>query len=223
MFALTPLLAADIWEFAPFLIIMVLWGLQAINQFIVKNREAAKQQQGPRPARNPAGADAQRDEVETFLREVVKRREVDGPARKVKPREMAEPREMEVELIRPEPEVTRRLVQARPTEASERLKKRQQAEAQAERRAANPQSNVELADERMAQHMQEIFDHKVGSLRVEDVIESDTAISEMSALRQQAATSSVTAAGLGAMLTDQQNLKQAIVLMEILKRPEERW
>ncbi len=217
MFAFTPLLAVDFWEIAPFLILVVLWGLQAINQFIAKSREAAKQQRDPRPDKNPAGAGAQRDEVEKFLREVVKRREVDGPARKVKPREM------EVELIPPEPEETRRLVEARPTEASERLKKRQQAEALAESRASKPQSNVEMADERMAKHMQEIFDHKVGSLRAEDVIESDAELSEMASIGEQVATSSVTAAGIGAMLADQQSLKQAIVLMEILKRPEERW
>lgn len=217
IFANAPLLAVDFWELAPFLVLVVLWGLQAINQFIVKNREAAKQQRAPRPDGNPAEADAQRDEVETFLREVVKRREVDGPARKV------QPREVEVELIPPEPKETRRLVEARPTEASERTRKPLQAETLAEKRVTNPQSNVELADERMAKHMQEIFDHKVGSLRVEDVIESDAEISEMGSIREQVATSSITAAGLGAMLTDQQNLKQAIVLMEILKRPEERW
>ena len=64
----TPLLAVDFWEIAPFLVLVVLWGLQAINQFIAKSCEAAKQQRGPRPAKNPAGAEAQRDEVEKFLR-----------------------------------------------------------------------------------------------------------------------------------------------------------
>lgn len=220
MFAFAPLIAFDLWEALPIVVVVVLWILGAVNQFITKNREAAaKQRAGQNQAgAPPQGADAQRNEVEEFLRDVVKRRGKDGPPRKVKPREM------EVELLEPEPEETRRLVQARPTEASIRLKKRLADEVRGKsRKPPKPQSNVELADERMVKHMQEVFDHNLGTLTADSITEAEDVTQGASAFRQKIATSSITAAGLGAMLRDQQSLKEAIVLMEILKRPEERW
>lgn len=224
MFALTPLFAVDLLEILPIVVVVVLWVLGALNQFVSKNREAAKQRQRPnRPAGQPPGADAQRDEVEEFLRDVVKRRGKDGPPRKVKPQEL------EVEIIEPEPQQTRRLVEARPTEASKRLKRQLEEQARASRtpsksrKPPKPQSNVELADERMVRHMQEVFDHNLGTLQDDSITEAEVVPDVHSPVREQIARSSISAAGLGSMLRDQQSLKEAIVLMEILKRPHERW
>ncbi len=213
MFATVPLLAFDIMDFAVYAVVLVIMVIGWINQLIAKNREAAQRgRRPPRPAREVAGAGDQRDEVEEFLRDVIKRRERGGPSR-----------EPEVELIEPQPETTRRLVEARQIDDAPRMKKRLPKPKRATKSRPKPQSKVELADERLATRMHDVFDHQAGSLDDGSAPVEREDIFAQPQFKQQIATSSVTAAGLGAMLRDQQNLKQAIVLMEILKRPEERW
>jgi len=216
MFAIMPLLAANFMDFAIYIVIFVFMVIGWINQMIVKNREAARKRPA-QPVGEPAGAGAQRDEVEEFLRDVIKRRQGGNPPR-TRP-----PRQAEVEWIEPQPEAPRRLVKGRkPGHSSLRENPPQQPKPTPEPRP-NPQSNVELADERLASRMHNVFDHHVGSLDAPSAAEEKENLFQQPQLKRQIATSSVTAAGLGAMLSDQRNLKQAIVLMEILKRPEERW
>ncbi len=217
MFAIVPLLA-DFLDWAPIVVFLVITVMGAINQMISKNREAIqKKGRPPRPAGQGAGAGAQRDEIEQFLRDVVQRREGGGPPRKVPPQVR------EVEIIEPPEKGPRRLVEARQEFDSTRKRKRAQKQKPASKKRSKPQTKVELADERLTKRLHSVFDHEVGSPHVDSGVDEKVSIFQQPQFKQQIATSSVTAAGLSAMLTDQQNLKQAIVLMEILKRPEERW
>ncbi|NUQ65391.1 MAG: hypothetical protein HUU20_23230 [Pirellulales bacterium] len=71
---------------------------------------------------------------------------------------------------------------------------------------------IDQTDERMVAHLHKVFDHEVGTLR-----HSQAQVQTDSPLPQ------TTAAGLAAMVGDPVRLRQAILMNEILQRPEHRW
>ena len=72
--------------------------------------------------------------------------------------------------------------------------------------------DIEQADERMAEHLHQVFDHQVGTLQRGQI-----------QLQVQAPLPQTTAAGLASMVSDPVRLRQAILLNEILERPVHRW
>jgi hypothetical protein len=90
------------------------------------------------------------------------------------------------------------------------------------------QSKVEQADERMTSHLHEAFDHRLGQLEGQGskLIGTTVASTKSAALPQQtppAGDSSDLAARVAQMMRTPADLSAAIVLNEILKRPEDRW
>jgi hypothetical protein len=89
-------------------------------------------------------------------------------------------------------------------------------------RAEHLADDIVRADEEMEQHLQKAFSHRVGTLT--DVQKATT--TQGPATDKE--TSVVVAAGSAAnaiagLLADPKNLRQAVILNEILKRPENRW
>ena len=89
-----------------------------------------------------------------------------------------------------------------------------------QRRAGELGQQVGSADKRMEQHLQEKFQHKLGKLQT---TAKDAPPEKPPSPSQPPAFPATTAAGLAALLADTQNARQAIILSEILRRPEERW
>lgn len=77
--------------------------------------------------------------------------------------------------------------------------------------------NVDQADERMSQHLHQAFDHSLG-----DISAPSTATTADDRSGASAATENLAAEVL-ALLRDPQQVRKAIVLREILDRPEHRW
>jgi hypothetical protein len=207
--------------------------VSVVGQMIAKWREAqqqaqrrAQQQQRPaRPAAGPqrppgqqgrpagAGQDPLKDEIGEFLRRAAERR-TGGPAqaggRPAPPPPVAPVPPQAARPSRPAPAPTRpspRPVQAqvvRPT-APPRVVERPVV-------LDHLTSELELVDEEMEKHIHDVFEHRVGTLT--------RAQSEAIA---KAVGTPTAALGLAAMLRDPLSLRQAIVLNEILHRPEHRW
>ena len=91
-------------------------------------------------------------------------------------------------------------------------------------RAATLVSPVERADENVADHLHSVFDHGLGSLS-SGAPGGAAAPPDQSYFAGGAAlpAAQVGAAGFAALLANSQNLAQAIVLNEILQRPEHNW
>lgn len=73
-------------------------------------------------------------------------------------------------------------------------------------------ADIARDDAERAAHLKQVFDHQVGRL-------ADTSAQQASPATKEPAA----AASLAALLANPQSLKQAIVLQEILNRPEQRW
>jgi hypothetical protein len=92
--------------------------------------------------------------------------------------------------------------------------------------ASRGQSKVEQADERMSSHLHEAFDHRLGRLEGEGVKLSGTTVAAgraASKTTQPPPAPSEIATRIAQMMRTPADLSAAIVLNEILKRPEERW
>jgi hypothetical protein len=77
---------------------------------------------------------------------------------------------------------------------------------------------IEMADDKLAAHLHEVFDHKVGDLK-KSTMEA-AAVSPSQAARDAPLPG---AASIARMLTDPQSLRNAFIMSEILKRPDENW
>jgi hypothetical protein len=74
-------------------------------------------------------------------------------------------------------------------------------------------SQVEMADEQMQAHLEQTFDHKLGRLTKRATADSPDADANVRS----------TAAGVAALLRNPGTLRQAVLLQEILTRPEHKW
>ena len=85
-------------------------------------------------------------------------------------------------------------------------------------RVSNLTEDMQRADVQREQHLKKTFDHKLGRL-------TDTSHSQVEApgALTAAQLGEGTANAIGAMLSKPENLRHAIVLGEILQRPEHRW
>ncbi|MFP6604003.1 MAG: hypothetical protein VB862_15830 [Pirellulaceae bacterium] len=79
-------------------------------------------------------------------------------------------------------------------------------------RASHLGEEVGEADERLEEHLHEAFDHKLGTLKHEDLDPSTDEKSSESSLQ-----------GLQQLLRSKSALRNAIILREIIDRPDHRW
>jgi hypothetical protein len=88
------------------------------------------------------------------------------------------------------------------------------------RRAAELGSGARSVHETSEQRLEERFSREVGSLATASLAEPGDAGKAKSPLADMPVTG---AAGFAALLADAESIRQAIVLNEILQRPEHRW
>jgi hypothetical protein len=174
-------------------------------------RPTPKIQPSPMPQKKsnaPAGNDAIANEVDEFLRRAAQRNKGKGvrPVRPAKPVQ----RPVVAEAIGSKP------VGGQITAHVKKYLDEQQFENRAE------QLGVEVAhvDSEIEQHLHKTFDHAMGTLRTlpGGSLDTDVAIESADDEVFIPETSEI-----HKLLTDPQSIRQAIVLNEILHRPEERW
>jgi predicted flap endonuclease-1-like 5' DNA nuclease len=88
-------------------------------------------------------------------------------------------------------------------------------------RAEHLADDIVRADQEMEQHLQKAFSRRVGTLGGETAKTSSTPVTDVEPV--PAAPRSPAADALGSLLSNPQNIKQAVILNEILQRPEHRW
>lgn len=228
------LLLADAGEVVFFLIVILFMIIGGLTQLFKKMQEGQQDPRRPRPGHRPggprpnvpAGQDPVRSEIERFLREAAGRQ---GGARPQQAQPFgpppARPRPAPVALGRPlagGPIV----LEAIPEPASVADHVRQQVPGQPFARLdTDVGQRLARTDQEMAEHVHGALDHPVSRLEGTPgesafaplAEEAETPDDRVSALPPTAA------AGLAAMLAEPVGLRQAIVLNEILQRPEHRW
>lgn len=222
-----------------FILIVILFAvIGGLTHLFKKLQEAQQDPRRPRPGHRPGGVrpnvppgrDPVRDEIQQFLREAADRRGGAGPqqAQRVGPPPAA-PR-------RPAPggwpqrpaetPVVLEPIETVPEPASVAEHVRQQVPGQQfGGLSSDVGRRLVRTDEVVEEHVHEVFDHQVGRLEgtpgesayASQAEEAETPEDRITALPQTAA------AGLAAMLAEPTSLRQAIVLTEILQRPEHRW
>ena len=136
--------------------------------------------------------------------------EIDEFLRRVTGQEPAEP-----EMIEPiEPEPVRRLVPARVSQEDLPVGQREVASIGYTQAVAAPSASVDYADERLEQRLSQVFDHGLGQLSSEQS-QGQTTTSHTAAF-----DGPLSAVGMHRLLANPTNVRQAIVLAEILNRPE---
>ena len=226
-----PLLAQIPWDDLIAIIAVILFiVVPAVLQLLGRNKEQAQKQKPPqqkprpdhpRPAnqagRQPAGgqpagrqaAGGVEDEIDDFLRKVAGGPARKQPARQARPaRPVAKPRPVEqpveAEVVGHQP-LGKRL--------SEHVGEYLDTD-EFQKRSSELGEKTAQTDVRVKKRLHKKFDHEVSRF--------DTAL-EAEEPGEPIEIPALAAAGLPALLSDADNLRQAIILSEILQRPEDRW
>lgn len=112
---------------------------------------------------------------------------------------------------------------ARATESVAAHVQKHLSTAEFSERAAHLTDDLVRADHQREQHLKDVFSHQVGRLAGNVAGEAKYSATDEAAVVQPSAAPAAMAAGLTTLLGDGQNLRHAIVLSEILRRPEDRW
>jgi hypothetical protein len=217
------------------IIVVIIW---AFMQLAGKNKgpqqpmnQPARKPQ-PRPkAQQPAGTDL-RKEIEAFLRQATGQggagqgggqqagqrqpqggRAADAVRGQGKGRSGQGRREelpVEAEVVSEE-QLEQRMARAR-VESEEKQRRRTR---EFQQRAEHLADDVEVADVKMREHLEEKFDHQVGRLTSNS--------QQKSAAAETAPEPAPTPVNLSNWLRRPANVRQALVVSEILQRPEHRW
>ena len=211
-----PLWAMDIGDLVKVVLILLFIVIPAIGQILAKMKQAQPPGGGVRPPKLPMPAPAGNvgDEIEEFMRRAAQRRDKKG-ARPSAKRQPA-----------PEEPVRAEVVAERPVggQVTEHIKKYLD-QSEFSRRTSQLGGEVAQADRQIDQRLHQKFDHAVSRLAG---VPGEAAIAPVAIAATDLAASisdlPVTSpAGLALLLTNPDSLRQAIVLNEILHRPEERW
>ncbi len=208
-----PLLWAD-FDWVKLVVPLIMFGVWVFNRLMGGETPAAKQAKARQQARakppQPAGGERQRveDEVGEFLRRAAQQRgardpvappagpppKPPRPARKPLDRD-----ERRADTARAESETSARAPELAPTIGSRLSQRSVQA------------VEVKQAEAAMESHLAEAFSHQVGTLGGErHPLDTDEAVSSPTT-------------DVAAMLRDPRSIRDAIIVSEILRRPEERW
>ncbi len=199
-----PIFAAGWNDLIGLLVVLLLFIVPVIGQLLAKLQQAQPPAGGPRP-QQPVPVDVA-DEIDVFMRRVLGQQggEENPPIRN-EPAPVERP--VEAEVVAEEPRGERIVEHVGKKFDSQKFS----------RRADLLGSEFTQADEKLKQHLSQTFDHKLGQLEtaaVEPPSTSETAVVEIPP---------TFAAGWATMLSDTDSVRRAIVLSEIIHRPEERW
>ena len=199
-----PIFAAGWDDLIGLLVVLLFIVVPVIGQLLAKLRQAQPPAGGPRP-QQPVPVDVA-DEIEVFMRRVLGQQgSEETPPIRNEPAPVERP--VEAEVVAEEP-CGERVV--------EHVEKHLDSQ-EFSHRASRLGGGVVQADDKLKQHLSQTFDHKLGQL--------ETATVEPSSTSGAAAVeiSPTFAAGWAAMLSNTDSVRRAIVLSEIIHRPEERW
>lgn len=198
-----PIFAAGWDDLIGWLVVLLFIIVPAIGQLLTKLRHAPPAA-GGRP-QQPAPVTVEvTDEIEVFMRRVLGRQgEEETPQIFNEPVSVEQP--VEAEAVVEEPDGERVVAHVE-----------QYLDAQGfSNRADQLGDEVGQADEKLEQRLRRTFDHKLGQLETTAIGPSaETAAVELP---------STIAIGWAAMLSNNDSVRQAIILSEIIHRPEERW
>jgi hypothetical protein len=213
---------ADILEIIFPLVVFLGAGLMKL--YSLMNKQAQKPQpnqplEPPVPPAQPAPRDALSNEIDEFLRRA---------AQKKQQRQGGSPRR--------EPVITLKEATERPAEAEvigtrpvgggldKHLQQFTREKKEFEQRAAQLGDEVAQADDKIEAHLKEKFTHRLGTLERRSSETTATLLPAPSGYAESLLPSfPLAAAGFAALLTNTDNLRQAVVLTEILQRPTSRW
>jgi hypothetical protein len=219
-----PLFADMAWaQIAIVVITLLIWLFNQISGAAKKGPPVQRPAAQPRPRPKPAAAGGRRqevnDEVSEFLRRAAEKRAGGKPA--------------DVEIVRPEgrnePRPDQRTAISRPVvdvvevqEVDEVLARGSVAEhvqnhmdnREFEQRA-NQMTNVDQADDIMQAHMQQVFDHQLGSLGG-----LTQPVGQSGSDPEKTANVPTPAESIALLLANPQSMRGAVILNEILRRPE---
>ena len=209
------------------LVVFIVW---VLNQAIGRVAQPQNPQRRPMAPQQPRPQQKVDDEIEAFLRRAAQQR---GQAQRPPAPAMAQPAAPRTLVQRSDAAAAARRAAAeavvpvemvdeeegpagmRGVSVSEHVQRHLDTRDFQQR--ANTITKVDLADEELEERLHQAFDHQVGTLA------SRAEAKQAAAAASAAATATkVTASGVYAMLKDPNSLRNAIILQEILRRPEER-
>ena len=236
-----PLLAVDITDLLTALVPIIFFVIYVINQLLTakvnpqqqqqrnrqppaRNPQRRPQQQPPaeramqRPRRTPAqgGASQLNDEIEQFLKRANQRRSERTPQQAAQPQRLARRAPEPVEVT-PVPDVEEPIDVEPVDREFSTVAQSVAAHIGGRHFREHLAEDISQADERMERHLHQAFDHRLGTL------DRGRSSSESSPYSEAADLKKTPAADLAKLLGTPQGIRQAIILGEILARPEHRW
>ncbi len=234
MIGFAPLIAAGIEGVVlTAVVLFFIFLFNAISQMAKKGKQG-QQQRGPNPqqpranvprppqARQPAPgqrAGGVADEINSFLDRLTQQQ----PAAQRQP--PAQQRPAPQRPVRQPPPAAARPVEAEVITLSEgksvggHVKSHLGTRELKQRLPTHLEGKAAQADDKMEAHLHRVFDHGIGSLAHEE----DNALELQAQGEPGGAFPATAAAGLAAMFANPGNIRQAIIIQEVLNRPTDRW
>lgn len=209
---LSVLWAAKWADLLPILVMIIFALLSAGIHALGKAMQPQRQKQGNKPPQRRAARDAQVDaEIKEFLRRATVRPAPGEPV-------VAKP-------VEPEP-VEAEVVSATPVggRVAEHVRRRMDT-SEFQQRTAKLGAEVAQADNQMDARLQQKFGHEVSRLAAQPGEAAVAPVIDESRLPAGPlpGVTPLASSTLAAMLADPDNVRQAIILSEILKRPDASW
>ena len=221
MNAFAPLLAAGInAELIELIVIVVVGILAAIGRMMAATQQAGRPGGNPQPPARPTPVNAS-DEIEEFMRRA---------AAKPRPAAGAGPvRRPPQPQLRPPVEKPEQAQVGTDEPVGAKIGKQVDRDLDTQeftKRSTELGSEVAQADREIDQRLHQVFDHHVSNLELMpgEAAAAPVAVGPVELTEQSLLDIPATfATGLTDLLADPDSVRQAIVLNEILHRPEERW
>jgi len=217
----TPLWAADVGEVIGYVVFILVVVVSVIAQMANKARQQQQPQRGRGPVQGgpqgggpqgggPAQAGNVEDEIGDFLRRAAERRG-GAPAPQALPRANI-------------PVAAEAVEEPMGGQLREHVGEYLDS-SKFERRASELGDEVSQADEMTQQRLHQKFDHEVSRLagRPGESAEPLRAVGVLEPEDRTGEFPPTAAVGVAAMLRDVESIRQAIIISEILNRPQERW
>ncbi|MCA9245862.1 MAG: hypothetical protein KDA42_02075 [Planctomycetales bacterium] len=207
---------------AVFLVFIIFWVLSQVfgnKQKSAPPRRAQRERPHSPDSDPPAGEDRIRAELQEFLRDAAERRQ-----QTARPRGRQREKVLEAEIV--EPEVVEAVTITQSAKRAEPAASRSQdqqpdpyAIANEKARTSHLGEEVALADEKVESHLHEVFDHEVSHLHEHTHEGQASGRGERRGSRSKPSL----AREIREMMREPRSVRRAVVLNEVLRRPEDRW
>ena len=239
-----PLAAGDIGSVIGAILVVVFIVIRVISQITASLREAQRPRPGSGgPILKPGGqpvlqpgpgqpggsaSDPLSREIDEFLQRAARRREGGPPATNEPPVPVdpaAGPFRPPRQPLRWEEPVEAQVIEESPTTSVAEHVRRRMSSPQFGRLDSDLGKEVAQADEKIEHRLQSVFSHKVSRLSDQAGETSQSPVAQEAPLSQDRVTRAPNrmAADIAALLSNRATVRQAILLGEILNRPESRW